>query len=63
MLLVILGNSEAKFDIIDPDIDGNVHVETLAVDSDRVVPDIFIPTVAADDFEYVIDFTDNVVPP
>ena len=36
---------------------------TLAVDSDRVVPDIPIPIVVADDFKYVIDFTDNKVPP
>ena len=52
-----------KFDIIDADNDGNVHVETLAVDSGGVVPDISIPTVVADDFEYAIDSTDNVVLP
>ena len=44
-------------------IDGNVHVEFLAKYFDKVVPEISIPTVVADDFEYVIDFTDTVVPP
>ena len=44
-------------------IDGNVHVEFLAKNFDKVVPEISIPTVVADDFEYVIDFTDTVVPP
>ena len=34
---------------------------TLAVGSD--VPNNSIPTVVADDFEYVFNFTDNVVPP
>ena len=32
------------------------------VDSDGVVPDISIPTVVVDDFQYVTGFTDNVVP-
>ena len=45
------------------DTDANVYVVTLAVDSDRGVPNISIPAVVADDFEYVINFTDNVVPP
>ena len=35
-----------KFDINDPDIDSNVCIETLTVDSDRVVPDISIPNAA-----------------
>ena len=43
---IIPNNSIAeKFDITDRDIDGNFQAEALAVDSDRVVPDIPIPLV------------------
>ena len=35
----------------------------IDVDCDRVVPNISIPTVVADDFEYVNYFIDKVVPP
>ena len=34
----------------------------IDVDCDRVVPNISVPTVVADEFEYVKYFIDNVVP-